>query len=64
MSEITRVGADLAKRVLLVHALDAAGKLVTNKALAHDKFLPLVRTIDAGLHGGHGSQLKRLPLGP
>ena len=31
MSEITRVGADLAKRVIQVHAVDAAGKLVTNR---------------------------------
>jgi len=28
MSEITRVGADLAKHVIQVHAVDAAGKLV------------------------------------
>ena len=28
MSEITRVGADLAKRVIQVHAVDASGKLV------------------------------------
>ena len=31
MSEITRVGADLAKRVIQVYAVDAAGKLVTNR---------------------------------
>ena len=39
MSEITRVGADLAKRVIQVHAVDAAGKLVTNRALPRDKFI-------------------------
>lgn len=39
MSEITRVGVDLAKHVIQVHAVDAAGKLVTNKALARDKFM-------------------------
>ena len=31
MSEIARVGADLAKRVIQVHAVDASGKLVTNR---------------------------------
>ena len=39
MSEITRVGADLAKRVIQVHAVDASGKLVTNRALPRDKFV-------------------------
>ena len=39
MSEITRVGADLAKRVIQVHSVDAAGKLVTNRALPRDKFI-------------------------
>ena len=37
-AKIARVGADLAKRVIQVHAVDALGKLVTNKALARDKF--------------------------
>ena len=35
---MTRVGADLAKRVIQVHAVDAGGKRVTNKALAREKF--------------------------
>ena len=39
MSEMTRVGADLAKRVIQVHGVDAAGKLVTNRQLARDKFI-------------------------
>ena len=39
MSEITRVGADLAKRVIQVHAVDASGKQVTNRALPRDKFI-------------------------
>ena len=39
MSEITRVGVDLAKRVIQVHAVDAAGKRVTGRALSRDKFL-------------------------
>jgi transposase len=32
MSEITRVGVDLAKNVIQVHAVNAQEKLVTNKA--------------------------------
>ena len=44
MSEITanpivRVGVDLAKRVIQVHGVDSAGKVVTNRALPRDKFL-------------------------
>jgi transposase len=39
MSKITRVGADLAKRVIQVHAVDAAGQRVTGRALAREKFL-------------------------
>lgn len=40
MNEITRVGVDLAKRVIQVHAVDAAGRVVTAKMLARDKFAP------------------------
>ena len=39
MTQITRVGADLAKRVIQVHGVDAGGKLVTNRALPRDKFI-------------------------
>lgn len=39
MSEITRVGVDLAKNVIQVHAVDRQGKLVTNRALLRDKFM-------------------------
>ena len=39
MSEITRVGVDLAKQVIQVHAVDGAGKVVTNRALARNKFI-------------------------
>ena len=40
MSEITRVGVDLAKSVIQVNAVDTGGKLVTNRQLSRDKFLP------------------------
>ncbi len=36
---IVRVGADLAKRVIQVHAVDATGKLVTNRTLLRDRFV-------------------------
>ena len=36
--QIVRVGVDLAKRVIQVHAVDAAGRVVAAKALARDKF--------------------------
>lgn len=39
MNEITRVGVDLAKHVIQVHAVDALGRLVTNRQLARDKFI-------------------------
>ena len=39
MSEITRVGVDLAKRVIQVHAVNVAGQQVINRQLARDKFV-------------------------
>ncbi len=48
MNEITRVGADLAKHVIQVHAVDASGKLVTNRALARDKFVVWCAQLPAG----------------
>ena len=48
MNEITRVGADLAKRVIQVHAVDASGKPVTNRALPRDKFVIWCAQLPAG----------------
>lgn len=48
MSEITRVGADLAKAVIQVHAVDVAGKVITNRPLARDKFLAWCAQLPAG----------------
>ena len=45
---MTRVGADLAKRVIQVHAVDGGGKLVTNRALARDKFIAWCAQLPAG----------------
>jgi transposase len=53
MSEITRgqavrVGVDLAKRVIQVHAVDAAGRVLTTRALARDKFIAWCALLPAG----------------
>ena len=48
MSEITRVGVDLAKAVIQVHAVNAGGKLVTNRQLSRDKFLSWCGQLPAG----------------
>jgi transposase len=39
MHKITRVGVDLAKNTIQVHAVDASGIKVSNKALKRDQFL-------------------------
>lgn len=48
MSNITRVGVDLAKNLIQVHAVDAAGKVVTNRALKREKFLIWCAELPAG----------------
>ncbi len=48
MREITRVGVDLAKRVIQVHAVNAAGQRVTGRALPRDKFLGWCAQLPAG----------------
>ena len=39
MSKITRVGVDLAKNVIQVHAVDAAGRVLVRRALKRDMFI-------------------------
>ena len=53
MSEITRgaivrVGVDLAKRVIQVHAVDAAGRVVVARSLAREKFMPWCAQLPPG----------------
>ena len=48
MKEITRVGVDLAKNLIQVHAVDAAGKVVSNRPLPRDKFMPWCAQLPAG----------------
>jgi transposase len=45
---IVRVGADLAKRVIQVHAVDAAGRVVCRRALTRDKFMAWCARLPAG----------------
>ena len=46
--QIVRVGVDLAKRVIQVHAVDAAGLLLTSRALPRDKFVSWCAQLPAG----------------
>ena len=55
--KITRVGADLAKRVIQVHALDASGQRVTGRAPARDNFWP-------GARRGLDNRWRRFGSGP
>ncbi len=48
MTEITRVGADLAKAVIQVHGVDAMGSVVTNRPLPRDKFMTWCAQLPAG----------------
>jgi len=48
MNEITRVGTDLAKRVIQVHAVNASGQRVTARALPRHKFLAWCAQLPAG----------------
>ena len=47
-AEAVRVGVDLAKRVIQVHAVDAAGQVLTGRALPRDKFLMWCAQLPAG----------------
>jgi transposase len=43
-----RVGVDLAKRVIQVHAVDAQGQLLISRALPREKFVPWCSQLPAG----------------
>ena len=43
-----RVGVDLSKRVIQVQAVDASSRVLTNRALARDKFLPWCAQLPPG----------------
>ena len=45
---VVRVGADLAKRVIQVHAVDAAGRRVVGRALKREQFMAWCAQLPAG----------------
>jgi transposase len=47
-AQAVRVGVDLAKRVIQVHAVDAAGRVVTSRLLARDKFIAWCAMLPGG----------------
>ena len=46
--QAVRVGVDLAKRVIQVHAVDGAGQVLATRALARDKFIAWCAQLPAG----------------
>ena len=46
--EAVRVGVDLAKRVIQVHAVDARERVVTSRLLKRDQFMPWCARLPAG----------------
>ena len=46
--QAVRVGVDLAKRVIQVHAVDTAGHVLVSRALARDKFIAWCAQLPAG----------------
>jgi transposase len=71
--QIVRVGVDLAKRVIQVHAVDAGGRVVTARALSREKFLPWCAQLPPGCvvametcGGAHhwARRLRAMGLGP
>lgn len=46
--QAVRVGVDLSKRVIQVHAVDAADRVLTNRALGRDKFLSWCSLLPTG----------------
>ena len=62
MEKITTVGLDLAKQLMRVHAVDAAGRVVMRKVLRRDAAVALVgRT--AAVRGGDGGMRRCASLG-
>jgi transposase len=49
MGEITRVGVDLAKRVIQVHAVDATGRVIVARQLQRDGFTAWCVPVAAGV---------------
>ena len=70
MSEITRVGVDLAKQVIQVHAVDQSGRVVIRRALPRKSFVDWCAQLPAGsvvvmeaCTGAHHWARRLAPLG-
>ena len=46
--QAVRVGVDLSKRVIQVHAVDAGGRVLCSRALVRDKFIAWCAQLPAG----------------
>ena len=64
MRTIKRVGVDLAKNFIQVHAVDAAGKVITNRALKRDKFMQWCAQLPDGCLVAMASVQRCAPLVP
>jgi len=63
MVQIAQVGIDLSKRLYQVHAIDAAGRVIKQRAMSPGPILRLVRRPQGRLHGGDGGVRRRAPRG-
>ena len=43
MDKITRVGVDLAKNIMQIHAVDSAERVVVRKAISRERFVGVVQ---------------------
>jgi transposase len=64
MGEITRVGVDLAKRVIQVHAVDATGRVIVAKQLQRDGFTAWCAQLPPGCVVAMEACYGIAPLGP
>ena len=46
--EVVRVGVDLAKRVIQVHAVDGRARVATNRTLRREQFMPWCAQLPPG----------------
>jgi len=64
MRNITRVGVDLAKMVIQVHAVDVAGKVVINRCIKRASFLAWCSGLPAGCAKCRSRTALKMQKGP
>ena len=62
MSEITRVGVDLAKRQVQVHAVDGGERIVLARSMSRERFAQWLRELPAGCIVAMEAASRFLPL--